>query len=240
MRVLEAIVIIGACAVPTSALSLIVCTAASNPDAYVGGEDVPEDLLSALRAITDPRCRRGVRHQLIAVLGVSVCAVLAGACSYVAIAEWDHDLPAGVRRRLRIERNPPSESAIRRVLQAIDPDLLDRTLCGWLASRSEHCQRWRPIAVDGKTARGARIGDGRTVHLLGALEHGDGGVLDDADQQQGASAQLDVGADAARPARRPARTRPRPGGLPHRCAAATTADPAPMLHPGGASGGRKS
>lgn len=35
----------------------------------------------------------------------------------------------------------------------------------------------RAIAVDGKTARGARQANGRAVHLLAALDHGDGVVL---------------------------------------------------------------
>ncbi len=185
MKGLYAIVILGACAVPASALSLICSTATRSADCEVfAGEDVPADLLAALRAITDPRCRRGVRHPLVAVLGPAVCAVLAGARSYVAIAEWAHDLPAGVRERLGIERDPPSESAFRRVLQAIDPHLLDRTICSWLASRAGTAEpsnwpgrRWRAIAIDGKTARGARVGDGRAVHLLAALEHAGGVVL---------------------------------------------------------------
>jgi DDE_Tnp_1-associated/Transposase DDE domain len=177
MKVLYAITRTGACAVPASALSLIASAAPSSAEGFVAGEDVPEDLLSALRAVTDPRCRRGVRHQLVAVLGVAVCAVLAGARSYVAIAEWAHDLPAAVRARLGIERVPPSETAIRRVLQAIDPHLLDRTVSGWLSSRASGCQRWRAFAVDGKSARGARTGDGRAVHLLAALDHADGVVL---------------------------------------------------------------
>lgn len=162
---------------PASALSRIVSAVAGNPGPLVAGDDVPEDLLAALRAITDPRCRRGVRHQLVVVLSVAVCAVLAGARSYVAIAEWGHDLPAEVRTRLGIERNPPSESAIRRVLQAIEPHLLDRTVCGWLASRASPSQRWPAIAIDGKSARGARGVDGRAVHLLAALDHTDGVVL---------------------------------------------------------------
>ncbi|MDG4761848.1 hypothetical protein [Micromonospora sp. WMMD710] len=33
------------------------------------------------------------------------------------------------------------------------------------------------IAIDGKTLRGARIGDGRQVHLLSALNTGTGVVL---------------------------------------------------------------
>ena len=162
---------------PASSLSLIASAATGNPSVFVAGDAVPEELLSALRAVTDPRCRRGVRHQLVAVLGIAVCAVLAGARSYVAIAEWAHDLPAAVRLRLGIERVPPSETAIRRVLQAIDPQLLDRTVSGWLASRARPRDRWRAVAVDGKTARGARTGEGRAVHLLAALDHADGVVL---------------------------------------------------------------
>jgi predicted transposase YbfD/YdcC len=175
MKVLYAITRTGACAVPASALSLLAESATRNAEVLLAGECVPDDLLQALRAVTDPRCRRGVRHQLVAVLGVAVCAVLAGARSYVAIAEWAHDLPVVVRARLGIERVAPSETAIRRVLQAIDPHLLDRTVSGWLATRATAL---RPaIAVDGKTARGARTGDGRALHLLAALDHSDGIVL---------------------------------------------------------------
>lgn len=163
---------------PAAVLSMISETLSGRASCLVGVvEGVPADLLAALTAITDPRCRRGVRHQLVAVLGAAVCAVLAGARSYVAIAEWAHDLPAEVRRRLGIERNPREESTFRRVLQTIDPHLLDRTVCGWLASRTPSPERWRAVAVDGKSARGARGADGRAVHLLAVLEHANGVVL---------------------------------------------------------------
>jgi len=61
----------------------VICWAATRKiDDVIAAEDVPADLLAALRAITDPRCRRGVRHQLVAVLAVAVCAVPPGARSY--------------------------------------------------------------------------------------------------------------------------------------------------------------
>jgi hypothetical protein len=41
-----------------------------------------------LAAIPDPRARRGVRHRLAVISGLAVCAVLAGARSFTAIAEW--------------------------------------------------------------------------------------------------------------------------------------------------------
>jgi predicted transposase YbfD/YdcC len=147
-------------------------------DPAVGPAD--GDLLKALAAVSDPRQARGVRHRLLTVLAAAVCAVLAGARSYVAIAEWAHDLPISVRLRLGMGRRAPSESTLRRVLQSVDPDELDAAVSGWLARRATSpvgTSPVRAIAVDGKTARGSRSGDGRAVHLLGALDHGSGVVL---------------------------------------------------------------
>jgi predicted transposase YbfD/YdcC len=176
------------------------------PDLAKGASVDPaaEDLLVALGAVTDPRKSRGVRHRLLTVLAAAVCAVLAGARSYAVIAEWAHDLPVSVRLRLGMGRRAPSESTFRRVLQRVDADELDTAVSGWLARyaatigthrsgthrsgthRSGADQTGadqtgaapvRAIAVDGKTARGARGDDGRAVHLLGALDHRSGIVL---------------------------------------------------------------
>lgn len=68
----------------------------------------------------DPRDRRGVRHRLVTVLAAGVCAVLAGARSYLAIAERAHDLPASVRVRLEISRRAASESTSRSILHTVD------------------------------------------------------------------------------------------------------------------------
>ena len=178
MKVLDAIVMTGACAVPACVSSLIPSVVGQPDRRVLGAGDVPADLLMALSGVVDPRARRGVRHRLAVILGIGVCAVLAGARSFTAISEWARELSPAVRVRLGIGRVAPSESAIRRTLQRVDPAILDRAVSGWLAATlGEPGPRWRAIAVDGKTARGARTGEGRAVHLLAALEHGDGTVL---------------------------------------------------------------
>ena len=88
------------------------------------------DLLTVLAGVPDPRGTRGRRHRLVTVLALSVAAVLAGARSYVAIAEWAHDLPASARLRLGMGRRAPSESTIRRILST-DLDALD-TSAGYM------------------------------------------------------------------------------------------------------------
>ena len=56
-------------------------------------------LREVLHGVIDPRKRRGVRHKLGIVLTTAVCAVAAGARSFVAVAEWVADLPAEVAPR---------------------------------------------------------------------------------------------------------------------------------------------
>jgi predicted transposase YbfD/YdcC len=138
-----------------------------------------DGLLVALADVPDPRKARGRRYRLVTVLAASVCAVLAGARSYVAIAEWAQDLPVSARLRLGIGRTAPSESAIRRILQAVDLDALDVVLSRWLAVRRPDpaSGQMRVVAVDGKTARGARIEDDTQVHLLAAFDPTSGVVL---------------------------------------------------------------
>jgi predicted transposase YbfD/YdcC len=169
----------GAAPVPVS--SLIPSLTGRVPAGIEGADGVPDSLLEALAAVGDPRARRGVRHRFTTILGVAVCAVLAGATSYVAIAEWAADLPPVVRLRLGIGRGrPPSESAIRRCLQRVDHDQLDRVASAWLAARARATgPPWprRVVAVDGKSARGARTGGDRPVHLLAAFDAATGVVL---------------------------------------------------------------
>ena len=141
--------------------------------------ELDADLLVRLAGVPDPRKARGCRHRLVTVLAVSVCAVLAGARSFVAIAEWAHDLPVSARVRLGIGRRAPSESTIRRILQKIDLDALDATVSGWLAARRPDPPpgQMRVVAVDGKPARGARTHDGPQVHLLAAFDPASGVLL---------------------------------------------------------------
>ncbi|MEK2474040.1 ISAs1 family transposase [Streptomyces noursei] len=153
------------------------------------------DLLARLSRLPDPRRRRGRRHPLPYVLAVAACAVLGGAKSLTAIAEWAADASDRLLfccgAALRDPRRPcraPSEATVRRVLQRIDGDALDAAIGGWLtaraaASRAADQDRHPParpvraaVAVDGKSLRGAIRTGGRCVHLISALRD-DGIVL---------------------------------------------------------------
>ena len=137
-------------------------------------------LVALLEGLPDPRQRRGIRHRQAVVLTVAICACLGGARSFVAIGEWAAALPQEALQRLGCrwhpERRcyvPPSEPTLRRTLQAVDVDQVDRALGAWL----QQLAPGSAVAVDGKTLRGAVGSDGRQVHLLSALVHKEGVVI---------------------------------------------------------------
>ena len=139
-------------------------------------------LLPALAVVPDPRARRGVRHRLAVILGLAVCAVLAGARSFTAIAEWAADADQGTRDALGITGVMPCESTYRRTLQHLDADALDAAAGTWAQQRTvPPAGIRRAVAVDGKTLRGSGTADSPGRHLLAALDHGHGVVLAQAD-----------------------------------------------------------
>jgi hypothetical protein len=157
----------------------------------------PPRLLAYLAAVPDPRAARGRRHPLVAILGLAAAAVLAGARSIAAIAEWAADAPQpvrvalGARQQAPGHRSVPAEATIRRTLSRLDPDAVAGAISAWLADRQRHDrgngagpdQRQRPrqraVAVDGKALRGAHPAGagGRLVHLLAAMDHATRQVL---------------------------------------------------------------
>lgn len=138
---------------------------------------LPEPLLGLLGQVADTRHRRGVRHQLGAVLSVAVAATLAGARSLTAIAEWAADAPRQVLAALGVLGRPPSEPTIRRLLTQVGGDGLDALIGGWMGTRTAVAGGRRVIAFDGKTVRGARTAAGEAPHLLAGLCQTTGVVL---------------------------------------------------------------
>jgi hypothetical protein len=96
----------------------------------------PPGLLSVLARVAGPRHRRGVRHRLAVILGLAVCAVLAGARSFTAIAGWAADAGQDTLRALGAGAAVPSESTFRRVLQRLDAEAFDELAGQWVQRRT--------------------------------------------------------------------------------------------------------
>ncbi|SDT80632.1 Transposase DDE domain-containing protein [Actinoplanes derwentensis] len=150
------------------------------PTAVTDGDR--RSLFVALAAVADPRDPRGRRYPLVAILAAAVCAVIAGACTFAAVCDWVRFQDRAVWARLGFDDRVPVATTVWRLLIRIDAEALSQVLARWLRSRvapvpaAGHWWR-RVIAVDGKVARGARLADGRQVHLLSAYDTSTGVVL---------------------------------------------------------------
>ncbi|MEU5431540.1 ISAs1 family transposase [Streptomyces olivoreticuli] len=133
-------------------------------------------LAQRLVRLPDPRRRRGRCHPFVAVLLIAACAVVAGALSYTAVAQWARNARnapqetlarLGARRLTSLNvRIAPSRSTIRRVVATVCPGGL-ADLTGSDPAGAE------TLAVDGKSARGSRHEQVPAAHLLAAIT-GDG------------------------------------------------------------------
>src|SRR5450830_1363790 len=138
---------------PALVSSLLRVGEGTRPASEVGREGLC-DLVEVLSVLPDPRRRQGLRFELDAVLGLALAAVIAGARSYRAIAEWVADLDEDVRQRFGAGRVAPSAATIRRVVLGVDADLLDAVLTAWVSARApgrDHREGLVCLAVDGKS-----------------------------------------------------------------------------------------
>jgi hypothetical protein len=133
-------------------------------------------LIDVLEKIRDCRKKRGVRHRLVTIVAIGICATLAGAKSFQAIAQWAAEQSKELRAKLGCTRpKPPSEPTIRRVLSRIDADEVDRVTGAWLAKLAS--EKGDCVAIDGKTLRGSGSGSEPPVQLISALLHREGIVV---------------------------------------------------------------
>ena len=143
-----------------------------SPRAIELGLTGQECLLRALSRVPDPRDARGVRHQLPAVMAMSIAAVLAGSRSCYAIGQWIAGAKQKTLKALGARRDPssgryvgPDEKTVRRLCAAVDGDALDGALGNWLARRRQLALAAR--ARRGRTHRKAGSGGSRRRKAAG-------------------------------------------------------------------------
>ena len=136
-----------------------------------------KSLLQALGTLRDPRRYRGWLHRRVAsIVAIATAAMIAGNNTFLDIAAFAQSLDQNQLRSLRASRDRktrkfirPSESTIRRVIQALDPAELDRVLTAWLRSHLKDLGIGS-LAIDGKCARTASKINGESIQLFSALD----------------------------------------------------------------------
>jgi hypothetical protein len=110
------------------------------------------DLLASFATLPDPRCAGRTRHSFPNLLVIAVCAVVAGAETWVAIARYGRLKQAWLATFLNLPHGIPSHDTFRRVFSLIDPQSLEECFRQWMATVAPPLPR-EVVAVDGKTVR---------------------------------------------------------------------------------------
>lgn len=133
-------------------------------------------LWEAFGEVPDPRQASGRRYPLQAILTLTSVAMLAGARSLYAIAQFGRDYGPDFARAMGFAKGvTPCCTALHYLFVDLPPTAFERAIQRWL--RSQRKTGWRAVALDGKTLRGTQGDQLPGVHLLAAYAHEAGAVL---------------------------------------------------------------
>src|SRR3989344_620402 len=138
--------------------------------------DNSASLIAHFSIIHDPRLDRNKEHLLIDIIGLVVCAVISGADTFVAIAEYGRAKEDWLKTFLSLPSGIPSHDTLGRVFALLKPAEFQRGFLSWVKAVSKLTDG-EVVAIDGKTLRRAYAKDGNPLHIISAFATANGITL---------------------------------------------------------------
>jgi predicted transposase YbfD/YdcC len=131
-------------------------------------------LRDALADVPDFRQAQGRRYELLPVLLMCCVAVMCGARSQAAIADWGQNYGTRWLTCLGIgRRRGPSQPTLHRIFKALDGELFEQCVTRWAEQVLVSCAgtpaALEALSIDGKSLRGSARQGAPESHLLGAV-----------------------------------------------------------------------
>jgi hypothetical protein len=134
-------------------------------------------LFDCFSNVPDPRSPLGKRHPLEAILTLCSVAMLCGARSLYAIAQFGSDRGREFAAALGFTREQtPCCTTLHNLFLVLDKTVFENALARWATAAAE-AHGWSTVSLDGKTLRGSTGVQLPGVHLLAAYAHEAGIVL---------------------------------------------------------------
>jgi DDE_Tnp_1-associated len=128
-------------------------------------------LFDLFQTVPDPRRKAGRRYELAYLLTCLVAALLCNCHSTLALAQWCREHHALLQECFGPRPFVcPSDSLYRVLLPRISAQHLEWALADWLGLTLQ-AREDEPMALDGKSVRGAVKGEQKAPHLLSFCTH---------------------------------------------------------------------
>jgi predicted transposase YbfD/YdcC len=129
----------------------------------------PATLLEHFATLDDPRIERTKEHLLLDIVGITICAVICGADSWVDIENYGNAKIDWLNQFLALPNGIPSHDTFARVFARLDPAQFEQCFLNWIEAVSQ-LSNGQIIAVDGKTLRHSydRGGAKGAIHMVSA------------------------------------------------------------------------
>ena len=130
------------------------------------------------RSLKDPRTGRMVRHYLIEILIIAICAVICGADDWVAVEGFGRAKEKWLQTFLHLPNGIPSHDTFCRVFAQLDPEALQTCFVSWVQSIAQLSQG-EIVPIDGKCLRHSydRDSDKAAIYMVSAWASGNRLVL---------------------------------------------------------------
>ncbi len=117
--------------------------------------------------IYDPRQDEKVKHKLIDVVFIVVCAAICNCNDWQDIEIWANSREDWLRRYLELPNGIPSQYTYQRVFDVIDPKHFTKCFTQWMKDVTE-ISKGTIVSIDGKTARGTAEKGKKAIHIVNA------------------------------------------------------------------------
>ena len=121
------------------------------------------------KELTDPRQAGKIKHNLLEIIVMTICATIAGCDVWEDIADYCRVKEAWFRDALHmhLENGVPSHDTMQRVWGMLEPKEFERCFCAWVDAV---CQKTEGeiISIDGKTIRRSGGRDQKPIHMVSA------------------------------------------------------------------------
>lgn len=105
--------------------------------------------------LKDPRAQQSIKHNLMDILLITICAVICGADDWYAIEAYGHSKLDWLKNFLELPHGIPRHDTFSRLFARLNPEQLQSSFISWV-QEIHPLKQGELLNIDGKTLRGAK------------------------------------------------------------------------------------